>query len=226
MSEMHELANAKPVAVDSEDATQLSLNRQAIRKERTVLILPYIGIVLLTVFFVITTQGRFLEVANLRLLLNQCFTMVIIMTGAAFLYSLGNLDMAVGAVMSMAALVISLLYSKGAPLFISLLAGVVVSAVFMSITAIAKSYLKVNPFIASLCVMNICQGIVLAANKISKVSFPYSKAPWLDNSLTKVVVLAVLIAAGYLLFNYTAYGKSLKAVGGNSTVAHISGIKV
>ena len=36
----------------------------------------------------------------------------------------------------------------------------------------------------------------------------------------------MLIGAGYFLFNYTGFGKSLKAIGGNTTAARISGIRV
>ena len=210
----------------SEDAIQQRLNQEARRKERVTQLLPYLGIVILTVFFELITKGRFLESANLKLLLNQCFTMAILMTGASFLYSLGSLDMAVGMVMCLSALVLSKFYNAGVPLLISLLAGIAVSCLCMSVTGFAKCYLKVDPFIASLCVMNITQGIVMATNKVSKTYFPYSKAPWLNSIPIQVIVLLALIVIGYMLFNYTAFGKSVRAIGGNAKVAAISGIKV
>lgn len=210
----------------SEDSIQQALNREVMRKERITQILPYVGIVLLIVFFGLTTKGRFVEMANLQLLLKQCFTMVIVMVGAVFLYSLGKLDMAVGAVLGVSSLVITLLFERGAPLALSLLVGIIVAVAFMNVTASAKNYLKLDPFIASLCVSNVCSGIVVAVTKNGKVTFPYSKAQWLDASSTKIIVLVVLLLVGYILFNYTAFGKSLKAIGGNPKVARISGIKV
>ena len=96
----------------------------------------------------------------------------------------------------------------------------------MCITATAKNYLKLNPFIASLCVSNISSGIVVAVTKQGKITFPYSKAPWLNNTSTKVLVLIALILIGYVLYNYTGFGKSLKAIGGSPVVARISGVKV
>ena len=210
----------------SEDQIQLELNRKALRKERITMILPFVGIVLLFVFFSIVSKGKFIEMANIRLLLNQCFNMVIIMVGAVFLYSLGKLDMAIGSVLAVSSLVLTLLYNRNVPLIFCVLVGIIVAIIAMNITASAKNYLRLDPFIASLCVSNICSGIVVAVTKQGKVTFPYSKAPWLTNPEVMVIVLVVLFAVGYMLYNYTSFGKSLKAIGGNPTVARISGIKV
>jgi ribose transport system permease protein len=210
----------------SEDSIQMLLNRKATVKERISLILPYIGIMFLILFFTITTKGRFIEAKNLKLLLNQCFTMAVVVVGATFLYAMGNMDMGIGGVMSVSALVISALFLKGVPLLISLLSGIAVSCIFMSITALAKNYLGIMPFIASLCVMNISTGIVSVSTKVERTIFPYSKALWLDTTPAKIITLVFVIAIGYTFFKYTSFGKSLKAIGGNSTVAKISGIRI
>lgn len=222
---MQESSNHQATA-SAEDLIQQNLNREALKKERITQILPFVGIVLLVTFFTLATRGRFVGTENLKLLLNQCITMAIVMVGAIFLYSLGSLDMAIGQVLGVSSLVLAVLYNLGLPLFVCLLAGIVVSVGFMCITATAKNYLKLNPFIASLCVSNVSSGIVVAVSKQGKIIFPYSKAPWLNNTSTKVLVLLVLILIGYVLFNYTGFGKSLKAIGGSPTVARISGIKV
>lgn len=210
----------------SEESIQQKLNREALRKERLTQILPFGGIIILTALFSILTKGRFLTLDNLNLLLNQCFTMVIVIVGATFLYTLGAMDMALGQVTGVSALVLTLLYNLNVPFILCLLAATAVSIFFMCITATAKNYLKLNPFIASLCVSNICSGIVSAVSKKQKVLFPYSRAPWLNNAGIKVLVLVILLAAGYFLYNYTAFGKSLKSIGGSPVVSRISGIRV
>lgn len=210
----------------TEDTIQQELNRKATRKEQITNFLPYVGIILLIVFFTIMTTGKFISLENLKLLLNQSFTMVIVAVGAAFLYSIGALDMAIGSVMAMSALITTVLYNAQVPLLLSLLAGILISILAMSITAFANVYLSISSFIASLCVMNISNGVVLAHRAaMGNTSFPYSQAPWLDKPVTKLIVLIVLILAGYILFNYTHFGKSLKAMGGNQRVARISGIR-
>jgi ribose transport system permease protein len=96
----------------------------------------------------------------------------------------------------------------------------------MCVTATAKNYLRLDPFIASMCVGNIAQGIVIAATKNGKITFRYSDAPWLNLVSSKILVLMILVAVGYVLFNYTIFGKSLKAMGGSQIVSRISGINV
>lgn len=211
----------------SEEEIQKELIRRQKRKETITSFLPVVGLIALSVIFTGLTGGQFLGISNLELLVNQCFTMCVVVVGGAFLYSIGGLDMSVGAVMALSATVLTLVFNAGMPLLVSFIIGALVAVACMSVTAFARNYLKVTPFIASLCMMNICQGLVLTAvSKNGKIVFNYSQASWVDDTATKVITLILLIFIGYVLFNYTSIGKSLKAIGGNPTAARISGIKV
>ncbi len=211
----------------TEEEIQEELIRRQKRKETITSILPVVGLVVLVVLFTVLTKGQFIGMDNLKLLVNQCFTMCVIVVGGAFLYSIGGLDMAIGAIMALSATVLTLAFNAGVPFVISFLIGVVVSVACMSVTAFIRNYLKVTPFIASLCMMNICQGLVLTAiASTGRIVFNYSQAAWVDDTVTKIITLVLLIFVGYVLFNYTSIGKSLKAIGGNATAARISGIKV
>lgn len=221
------MMNKANTAANYEEDIQAKLNHKANRKERITTVLPYLGIAFLIIFFIIATNGRFIEIKNIKLLLNQSFSMVIVAVGAAFIYATGGLDMAVGSVMALSALVTTMLYQQDLPLIVCLLSGIGVSVLSMSITALAWNHLHISAFIASLCVMNVASGIVLAAKaKYGKIQFTYSKSPWLDSAEIKIIVLIVMIVIGFILFNYTKFGKSLKAIGGSPRVAHVSGIKV
>ena len=213
----------------AEDLIQLSLNKKAARRDTMTQILPYAGILLLIAVFEVLTQGKFLGVENLKLLLNQSFNMCMLMCGAVFLYALGNLDMAVGAVMSLAAVVLTRSYRAGIPLILATLLGIIVAVAFMSVTAVAKNKLKIQPFIASMCVQNVSNGIVLVVYKMlgkEGITFPYSQVSWIDSWGVKIAALIIMLVIGYVLFTHTSFGKSLKAIGGNPNVAKISGIHV
>lgn len=208
------------------DRIQQELDRKAGRKERIALVLPYLGFVLLTVFFEAATKGQFLGLKNLVLLVNQSFTMVIVMVGAVFLYSMGCMDMSLGSVMAISSLITAEMYNQGIPLLVCALVGILVSVASFNITASAKNYLQIDPFIASLCVSNVALGIVTAVCKQGKVVFKYSTAQWLTYTSTKLIALILVIGIGYVLYARTTLGKSLRAIGGNGTVAKISGIQV
>ena len=214
-------------AITEELSIEQQLFHKAARKDRLIQILPYIGLVGVIVFFTAITKGQFVGGENLNSLLNQSFIMVIVIVGGAFLYSIGGLDMAIGAVLALAAIVLALLYDAGVPLVAAFLVALVLSVACMNVTALAKNYLHVQPFIASMCVMNFCQGIVqYTVTKVGRIMFPITEFPWLEYPSTKIIVLLVLIAIGYILFSYTSFGKSLRAIGGNPRVARISGVHV
>ena len=222
-------ANAKDVHGMTEDQIQHRLNQKAARTSLMTQLLPYAGIVVLSLVFQILTNGRFLAPENLRLLLNQSFDMCVVMCGAVFLYALGNLDMAVGAVMALAACVLTRTFKMGLPLPFAFIIGIITAVAAMSVTALVKNKLRIQPFIGSWCVMSIASGIVVVVYKtVGKegISFPYSEASWLDSSVVKIATLAVMLIIGYILFNRTAIGKSMKAIAGGEMVARISGIRI
>lgn len=224
---MQKTSKAQNVSAAAQDnQIQQKLNRDAMRKERLMQILPYAGIVILIVLFTVLSKGKFIGAENLNLLINQCFTMVIVIIGATFLYATGAMDMSVGQVLAMSSLVLTLLFQRQIPLMICLLAGIAAAAGLMCITATARNYLKLNPFIASMCISNVCSGVVSAVSKQGKIVFPYSQAPWLSDASIKAAVLAALIAAGYFLYRYSPFGKSVRSIGGSPIVSGISGIRV
>ena len=124
-------------SVQNEDEIQLALNRKANQTERITLMLSFAGVVLLVILFEVLTMGQFLGMENLRLLINQCFTMGVVVVGGAFLYAVGGLDMSIGSVMALSALVITMAFNAGIPLFWSFLAGTVTGRI------IKKRYTKI-----------------------------------------------------------------------------------
>lgn len=214
-------------AASSEQSIEKELFRKAAQKEKIINFLPLAGLIGVIIIFTVITKGQFIGVANLASLINQCFIMVIVIIGGSFLYSIGGLDMSIGAVMALSAMVIAMLYNDGCPLVLAFLAGMIISIVCMCVTAFSRSYLHVEPFVASMCVMNFCQGIVMyIVTTYGRASFSIAAFPWLEYTATKIIVLLVLLAIGYVLFTYSTFGKSLRAVGGNPRVAKISGIHV
>ena len=74
---------------------QARLDKAAARRQLTGKIIPYMGLVFLLVFFSIVTGGKFLSPANLSNMIEQCFTMALVATGASFVYTHGNMDFSI-----------------------------------------------------------------------------------------------------------------------------------
>lgn len=96
---------------------QARLDKQAARKQVIGRIVPYFGLVFLFIFFTIVTKGLFISKKNLTNMVEQCFTMCIVATGAAFVYAQGNMDFSIGSACGVAQMCGAiLLLHKGWPM--------------------------------------------------------------------------------------------------------------
>ncbi len=76
-----------------QDIIQKRLDEKAHRKDIINKLVPYMGLVTLIIFFTIATDGMLLSSTNLANLVNQCFTLVMVSIGGAFVYAHGGSDM-------------------------------------------------------------------------------------------------------------------------------------
>lgn len=211
----------------SEHQIQERLDQKAQRKDRLTSVLPYVGLIFLIVLFCCTTGGRFQSADNLKSILNQTYTLAIIVLGGSFLYSIGVLDMSIGSVLGVCSLVIAICVSDlQFPLWLSFLLGMLVAIGCMCINSAVKIYLRVDPFIGSMCMMNICAGIQTSVTASRKVYFATSDYMFINHVALKITVLVALFLVGLFLFNHTVIGKQLKIIGGSPTVAKLSGINI
>jgi ribose transport system permease protein len=216
----------KTAIMESEDAIQATLNKQAKRKSLLTQWLPFLGFAFVAVFFLIATQGGMLSPTNLSNLVEQCFTITVVAVGSTFIYSCGQFDISVGNVMAFGQLVIAYLMKSDmhVPIIVLLLAGIAVTMACTFVTGFVTAYLKVPSIIVSLCMMSVCSGIVQTAVSKNDIYIPYNDYTFLNSAAVKGPVLVLIILIGLILFNKTRLGRDLKAVGGNQVAAAQSGI--
>lgn len=204
------LNNATKNVVE-EDNIQLKLNKAAKRKNLITKVLPFTGLAFLILLFSLTTDGKFLDESNFSVLVNQCFTLVVISVGAAFVYASGSMDMSIGGVLAFSQLGAAMLIRH--------------TNLPIAVAALAHVLFRVPIFVASLCNMYIWTGIVTLIVEKSDVYITYSESTYLNAIGVKLSVLALVILLGYVLFNYTRLGKDLKALGSNQSAAVLSGVR-
>ena len=220
------MADVTAKKVQTSEEIQAALNAKAKRKETMTMILPYLGLAFVIVLFTAITKGNFVSGDNLENLINQCFQITIVAVGAAFIYAAGLMDMSVGAVSCVAMCCMGLLMRdyQISPI-LAILVGICVAVVFTIFNACVHNILRVPIFVATLCTMNICNGIAAVLTEKSEIFIDYQFYKGFNSPFFKLLTLVVVILIGYFLFNYTRIGKQLKAVGGNDTAARISGVR-
>lgn len=188
-------------------------------------ILPFTGLLLVILFFTIVTGGSILDAQNLNNLLHQSFTVVIVAVGAVFVYSHGGMDMSLGALQGITQLGAAwVITSSLLPSGLAIPAAILIGMLVGTITGGVHVLMGVPAFVASLCVRYICSGITYTVTSKQDIYIPYTEFTHYNSGIIKALVLIVVLAAGYVVFEYSRFGKNLKAIGGNKTVAHQSGI--
>jgi len=205
------------------------LEQKAKRKETLMDILPFAGLVLITVFFIIVTKGRILRIDNLANIVTSAFTIILVSRGAVFVYAHGGMDFSIGSTSGLAQFIcIYMVMRLGFPLPIGILASVVVSVVACSTVGLSSILLNIHPFVASLCVKNITAGLLsLLTQKVGgQITLDYVRFKGFNSVGLKAVVLIVMIALGFYVFEKTKVGKIQKAISGNERTVTQAGIKV
>jgi ribose transport system permease protein len=203
------------------------LNRKAKYKFLLSESMPVLGLLVLTVLFNLLTGGLFLSSSNLVNMVSQGFTMILIATGAAFVYALGNIDMSVGSVMAIAQLITAMLCQyfniNG---WMALFICICISIACTSMSAVICSVLHVPSFVASLCMMSILNGIISWVIENGDIFIDYSLYKGWDTTIAKIITLVIVAISYTIIFNKTKIGKSAKAIGGNNLASIVSGIRV
>ena len=188
-------------------------------------IVPFLGLIIMTVFFQIAGDGKLLTKGNFNNILNQTVYVAIMTFGAVFVYSHGGMDLSYGGVIGFSVLMSILVANTGAPLLVIILVGILSSLFWFLLNGIVSVYLNVSPFITSLSIMYMCRGILNTVCATQKYSIPVYLFDY-DIWLIKFSVLAITYIACYLLFEKTSIGKGNKAIGGNPIAAEQAGVNV
>ncbi|HWJ40946.1 MAG TPA: ABC transporter permease [Candidatus Limnocylindrales bacterium] len=206
----------------------------AFRNERTKRLLRanvgVLAFLAIAVAFSIATP-YFLTVGNLRNVLLQSAVTILIAVGAAIVILGGGIDLSVGSVVALASVVLGLLLRGGAPDVLAFLLAVLVGAACGAVSGTLVSFAGVVPFIATLGMLGICRGAALLATSGESISNLPSPLLLLLNGDVAGIPIPVAVAIGTVFLadiamRATRWGRHLKATGGGSRSAWLSGVRV
>lgn len=185
---------------------QARLDKQAARKQVIGRIVPYFGLVFLFIFFTIVTKGLFISKKNLTNMVEQCFTMCIVATGAAFVYAQGNMDFSIGSACGVAQMCGAiLLLHKGWPMPLAMAVTILVPVLTCSLVSTIAVVFRVPVFIGSMCVRSLLAGLLTIGVAKAEIVIPVSNWPIMTNGVFKAAVMLAIIAVGVYLFHFTGW---------------------
>jgi ribose transport system permease protein len=192
-------------------------------------------LILLVAIGVITKPELFGDATWVR---NNVFTILqlasaigVVTVGMTFVIIGGGIDLSVGAIIALAGVWATTLATQSYGAIGMIFTAVVVGVAVGLINGVLISYGRLVPFIATLAMLVAARGL---AAQISGKQTQVSANQTINGIATTrilgipllVIILAVVVAAGWVLLNRTTFGRRTVAVGGNPEAARLAGINV
>jgi ribose/xylose/arabinose/galactoside ABC-type transport system permease subunit len=176
------------------------------------------------------TGHTFFTVENLTSMLVRSVALGIVAAGQTVVILAGSIDLSVAYLISVAALVASLIMN-GDPRNMAVAVGAVlgIGVVVGLVNGLLVTKLRVNAFIATLGVGLILRGLLNAAfdNFAGKVAPEFETLGYgsIGPVPLSVILLIVTVIAVWLLLRSTRFGHHVYAVGGSEETARLSGVR-
>ncbi len=180
----------------------------------------------------------FLKASNLLAIVDRIVVIAIIAIGMTMVIMTGGIDLSVGSLIALSAVIGTLLMKKlggteapGWVVFVGFVVGVSSCGVIGAIAGMIVARFRVAPFIVTLSVMMMARGLAfLVTGGFSVYEVPKA-LPWLGQGYTlaiphTVILLTLFYAAAHVFMSHTRMGRYIYAVGGNEEAARLSGVPV
>lgn len=198
-------------------------------------LLALASLIALVLFFSVA-DGNFLTWSNITGILLSTAVIGILALGTTFVIVSGGIDLSLGTGMTLCAVMAGVfLTTLGWPLALGVLGGILTGAVLGFINGFNVAVLRIPPFIVTLAMMLIAQGLALVISGTAPIYFTdvpgftdISRGeiiPGVDLP-NAVVILFLLTAVGAVILRKSLLGRYAFAIGSNEEAAEISGVDV
>lgn len=141
----------------------------------------------------------------------------------------GNYDYSVASMTSFGTVILALLLRNGVPLFLSLLLGMISLLVFGFFNGLLVGYLRVPGMLATLGSSSLIYGVALVLTKGQAIGansdvYKFFGRSDIGTLPFGIILLVIVSAASYILFNRTRMGRSWYLVGTSREAARFTGI--
>lgn len=193
----------------------------------------YFAFVILCILFAVSNPV-FLSAGNIMNIIRQISFNAILAMGITMVIITGGIDLSVGSVLAVAAVVSASFIKVSAPILpvpVAVLIGLLIGAACGAFNGLFVTKGKLPPFIVTMVSMTIARGAAQLFTKGRPVSgledsFTFLGSGFLLGIPVPIYLLLIVVAITYFVLNKTRIGRYIYAVGGNEAAAEASGIKV
>jgi ribose transport system permease protein len=182
----------------------------------------------------------FLNADNLLNVANQIAVIAILAVGMTLVIITGGIDLSVGSLIALSAVLAALLIRRyagaeqatAAGMVACCLAAILACGVVGGLSGLVVTQFAVPSFIVTLGMMLMASGAAFLLTAGESVSELPASFVWLGRGAdlagvpNAVVLMAVLYVAAHLVLTRTTFGRYVYAVGGNAEAARLAGVRV
>jgi ribose transport system permease protein len=184
-------------------------------------------------YFTVRLPGSYLTWENLKSVLEQQSTLLVLSLGVTFVLVIGEFDLSFSATIGLSgACAVLLMSDRNAPVVVAILAAIAVGVVVGLVNGVAVSWGRAPAFIATLAVGAAATGIeqLLTSSKtisegISESYLDLTLQPKAGLPLSTWLALAMVVLA-IVVMSWTTFGRRLRATGLNPSAVSLAGISV
>jgi ribose/xylose/arabinose/galactoside ABC-type transport system permease subunit len=173
---------------------------------------------------------RFWGAANLGTIFSGSAYIAIAAIGMSMIIVAGHIDVAIGALIGVLAVIAGTLASKGYPIWICWGAPVLLGTLLETMIGVLVAYARIPSIVVTLGVMSILKGSLITLTGgvwISNMPDNFMLAQFhLFGVKLPFLIMTVLTVAAAWWMRHTAFGRSIYAIGGNPEAARAAGIQV
>ncbi len=189
----------------------------------------YLGFITVFAFFAIAVGPDFYSVDNLENIVRVATPISVMAVGTAYVLSAGEIDLSIGGVVALSAMVAALILEHANP-YLAVLGGLGVGAGAGLINGLITVTFRIPSFLVTLGTLSIVTGLARITTNLQSV-------PVLDHGFTNVfgsgsvgpissliIWTLVVLGVGHMVYRHTPYGQRVLATGGNRKAAEAVGI--
>lgn len=197
--------------------------------------LAFGSLVVLVIFFSIASPN-FMQWSNIIGILLSTAVIGILALGATFVIITGGIDLSVGTVMTLSAVMTGIIIvTADLPIILGVLGGIATGAFCGMLCGLAITKLQIPPFIATLAMMMIAKGLALVFSGAAPIYFtdqPTFAKIAMGNMIpgvnipNAVIIFFILGIVAAIILSKTVLGRFNFAIGSNEEATKLSGINV
>jgi ribose transport system permease protein len=223
---------AKSAVPDGERAQSVSSRWGRIAQKQIQQSLAFGTLIILFIFFSLASPN-FLSWSNISGVLLSTAVIGILALGTTFVIVTGGIDLSIGTGMTLSAVMTGLLIVNfGLPVWAGVAGGVATGVAIGFVNGFNVAILGLPPFIATLAMMMVAQGLSLILSGVKPIYFSTvapdfnqlaigALIPGLPNAVLVTIILAIL---GAFVLSKTVLGRYTFAIGSNEEAARLSGV--